>query len=149
MKDSALHIQLGSRVATPSLKNFDSQINYLRHIFRRAAKPNFDVQDEVCSESNAFQCILESRIPLAVHVNNADQILAFLQLKQEIESWHPTIRIRVILVEASEAWMVAKQIKQAGVEDIILSPVACVPESFESKRCQSLSSLMHPILFPQ
>ncbi|MCC6426960.1 MAG: amidohydrolase family protein [Phycisphaerales bacterium] len=58
--------------------------------------------------------VLEGKVPLLVHANRAQDIESALRLKQEFG-------FRLILESAAEAYLLAPQIKEAGV-DVILHP---------------------------
>ncbi|MGF1454091.1 MAG: amidohydrolase family protein [Alphaproteobacteria bacterium] len=62
-------------------------------------------------------------MPLAIAVNRASDIRAVLTLAAELE-------LRIILVGASEGWLVAEDIAAAGVP-VILRPSDNLPSSFE------------------
>jgi imidazolonepropionase-like amidohydrolase len=68
--------------------------------------------------------VLQGRQPLLVHAERARDILNMLDLKRE----YP--RLRIVLVGASEGWMVADEIAAAGVP-VIASAVNDLPASFE------------------
>ena len=97
--------------------------------------------------SNAFISVLDGEIPLIVHVNSAEQIEKLLDMLQDVENEHKSSRVKMVIVGGSEAWMVAKRLKETDTA-VILTPVRCIPEHLDSKFCASMSSLMHPILFP-
>jgi imidazolonepropionase-like amidohydrolase len=63
-------------------------------------------------------------VPLLVHVERASDILVLLQLKREFPL------LKLVLVGATEGWLVAKDIAAAGVP-VIASALADLPASFE------------------
>jgi imidazolonepropionase-like amidohydrolase len=75
-------------------------------------------------DAAALVPVLQGRQYLAVHVERASDILNVLALKREFPS------LKIILVGATEGWLVANQIAASGVP-VIASPVNDLPESFE------------------
>ena len=75
-------------------------------------------------DAAALVPVLQGRQPLLVHVERARDILNVLRLKGE----YPNLRI--VLVGASEGWMVADQIAAAKVP-VIASALRDLPASFE------------------
>ena len=71
----------------------------------------------------ALQPVLKGQVPLAVQANRASDLLAAVRLAAEF-------RLRLVLVGASEAWMVADQLAQARVP-VVVKPLTNIP-SFES-----------------
>ena len=75
-------------------------------------------------DAAALVPVLQGRQYLAVHVERASDILNVLELRREFPS------LKLILVGATEGWLVADQIARSGVP-VIASPVNDLPESFE------------------
>ena len=75
-------------------------------------------------DAAALVPVLQGRQPLLVHAERARDILNMLDLKRE----YP--RLRIVLVGASEGWMVADAIAAAGIP-VIASAVNDLPASFE------------------
>ena len=75
-------------------------------------------------DAAALVPVLQGRQPLLVHVERARDILNVLELKRD----YPNLRI--VLVGASEGWMVADRIAAAGVP-VIASALRDLPSSFE------------------
>ena len=75
-------------------------------------------------DAAALVPVLQGRQYLAVHVERASDILNVLGLKREFPS------LKIILVGATEGWLVANDIARSGVP-VIASPVNDLPESFE------------------
>jgi imidazolonepropionase-like amidohydrolase len=75
-------------------------------------------------DAAALVPVLQGRQPLLVHAERARDILNMLALKRE----YPNLRI--VLVGASEGWMVADEIAAAGIP-VIASAVNDLPSSFE------------------
>ena len=102
-------------------------------------------------DRNAFVDVIKGRLPLVAHVNNAEQIVDLLTVVHEINEkvrakFSDGFQIRVVIAGGAEAWLVADELVKANVEGVILSPLRCTPEDYDSRRCGSLSSLQHPIL---
>jgi imidazolonepropionase-like amidohydrolase len=76
------------------------------------------------ADAAALVPVVEGRMPLLVHVERASDILEVLRLRQEFPS------LKLVLVGASEGWMVADRIKAAGVP-VIASALNDLPSSFE------------------
>jgi imidazolonepropionase-like amidohydrolase len=67
---------------------------------------------------------LDGKTPLLVHVERASDILSVLELRKE----YPTLRL--VLLGATEGWMVAQQIAAAHVP-VIAAALSDLPEDFE------------------
>jgi imidazolonepropionase-like amidohydrolase len=75
-------------------------------------------------DAAALVPVLQGRQYLLVHAERASDILQVLDLKREFPS------LKIVLVGASEGWLVAPQIAKAGVP-VIASAVNDLPASFE------------------
>jgi len=75
-------------------------------------------------DAAALVPVLQGRQHLLVHVERASDILQVLDLKREFRS------LKIVIVGASEGWMVADQIARSGIP-VIASPVNDLPASFE------------------
>lgn len=75
-------------------------------------------------DAAALVPVLQGRQYLLVHVERASDILQVLALKQDFPS------LKIILVGATEGWLVADKIARAGVP-VIASAVNDLPASFE------------------
>ena len=75
-------------------------------------------------DAAALVPVLQGRQYLLVHVERASDILQVLELKREFPA------LKIVLVGASEGWMVAPRIAQAGIP-VIASAVNDLPASFE------------------
>lgn len=75
-------------------------------------------------DAAALVPVLQGRQYLLVHVERASDILQVIDLKREFPS------LKIVLVGATEGWLVAKQIAQAGIP-VIASAVNDLPASFE------------------
>jgi imidazolonepropionase-like amidohydrolase len=75
-------------------------------------------------DAAALVPVLQGRQYLFVHVERASDILQVLSLKREFPS------LKIVLVGASEGWMVADRIARAGVP-VVASAVNDLPASFE------------------
>lgn len=71
----------------------------------------------------ALQPVLKREIPLAIQANRASDLLAAMRLGVEFN-------LRVVLLGASEAWMVAEQLRKANVP-VVVKPLTNIP-SFDS-----------------
>ena len=72
---------------------------------------------------DALQPVLKGQIPLAVQANRASDLLAAIRLASEF-------KLRLVLIGASEAWMVAQQLADADVP-VVIKPLTNIP-TFES-----------------
>ncbi|KAL0573283.1 hypothetical protein V5O48_008666 [Marasmius crinis-equi] len=83
----------------------------------------------------AFKRVVEGEIPLLVTVESADIIATIIKLKGEVESAlaNNSKKIRVTLVGAKEAHLLASEIAEAGV-GVIVAPVRPFPRTWESLR---------------
>ncbi|HWH21676.1 MAG TPA: amidohydrolase family protein, partial [Allosphingosinicella sp.] len=75
-------------------------------------------------DAAALVPVLTGRQRLLVHVNRASDILQVLGLRREFPN------LRLVLVGATEGWMVADQIREAGVP-VIANALTNLPASFE------------------
>jgi imidazolonepropionase-like amidohydrolase len=75
-------------------------------------------------DAAALVPVLQGRQYLLVHVERASDILQVIDLKREFPS------LKIVLVGATEGWLVARQIAQAGIP-VIASAVNDLPASFE------------------
>ena len=71
----------------------------------------------------ALQPVLKGQIPLAVQANRASDLLAAVRLANEF-------KLRLVLMGASEGWMVADQLAAANVP-VVIKPLTNIP-TFES-----------------
>jgi imidazolonepropionase-like amidohydrolase len=76
------------------------------------------------SDAAALAAVLEGRMPLLAHVERASDIVAVLALRNE----YP--KLRLVLLGATEGWMVASQIAAAHVP-VIAAALSDLPEDFE------------------
>jgi imidazolonepropionase-like amidohydrolase len=77
------------------------------------------------ADAAALVPVIEGRQPLLVRVERASDILQVLDLKREFTA------LRLVLVGAGEAWMVADRIRAAGVP-VITSALRNLPGAFET-----------------
>jgi len=75
-------------------------------------------------DAQALLAVLDGKQPLLIHVERASDIRAVLGLKQD----YP--QIRLVLVGATEGWLVARDIAAAHVP-VIAAALADLPEEFE------------------
>ncbi|WP_076071410.1 amidohydrolase family protein [Sphingomonas montana] len=76
-------------------------------------------------DAAALVPMVEGRVPMLVHVERASDIVQVLDLVREFPA------LKLVLVGASEAWMVAPQIVAARVP-VLASALADLPASFEA-----------------
>ncbi len=76
------------------------------------------------ADAEALVPVVQGRVPLLVHVERASDIRSLLALKREVPA------LRLVLVGASEGWMVAPEIAAAGVP-VLANGLADLPEAFE------------------
>jgi imidazolonepropionase-like amidohydrolase len=76
------------------------------------------------ADAAALLPVIEGRMPLVVHVERASDILQVLSLKQD----YPNLKL--VLLGASEGWMVAAKIAAAHVP-VIAAALADLPAAFE------------------
>ncbi|HWI86108.1 MAG TPA: amidohydrolase family protein [Sphingomonas sp.] len=76
------------------------------------------------ADAAALLPVVEGRMPLVVHVERASDILTVLALKQT----YPALKL--VLLGATEGWMVAPRIAAAHVP-VIAAALADLPEAFE------------------
>jgi imidazolonepropionase-like amidohydrolase len=75
-------------------------------------------------DAAALLAVLDGRMPLLVHVERASDIRSVLALRTD----YP--KLRLVLVGATEGWMVAREIADAHVP-VIAAALADLPEEFE------------------
>lgn len=76
-------------------------------------------------DAAALAPMVDGRVPMLVHVERASDIVQVLALAREFPA------LKLVLVGASEAWMVAPQIAAARVP-VLASALADLPASFEA-----------------
>ena len=76
-------------------------------------------------DAQAIAAVISGEQALYISVNRASDIRAVLGLKQS----YP--KLRLVLVEAAEGWLVAKEIAAAGIP-VITNPMSDLPDSFEA-----------------
>ena len=76
-------------------------------------------------DAEALLAVVDGRVPLLVHVERASDIRSVLALTAD----YP--RLKLVLVGASEGWLVAREIAAAHVR-VIAAARAVLPEAFES-----------------
>lgn len=76
----------------------------------------------------------QGKIPLVIDVQNADAMASLLHLKAEIEKHHKhRSSLKFVFSGANEAYLLAKDIKEAGVGVILTTPRS-FPGTWESRR---------------
>lgn len=81
---------------------------------KKQEKADADKRPSRDLEAEAFASVLDGTIPLLVTVNRAQDIMSALRLAEEF-------KIRIVIDGAAEAYLVAEEIKSAGVP-VILHP---------------------------
>jgi len=71
----------------------------------------------------ALQPVLTGQVPLAIQANRASDLLAAMRLADEF-------KVRLVLIGASEGWLVADQLAKAKVP-VVIKPLTDIP-TFES-----------------
>ncbi|KAH7928042.1 hypothetical protein BV22DRAFT_1083961 [Leucogyrophana mollusca] len=114
---AAIHIAIGHGNSGPSV---GTQIAALRHeLLGHAAQ-------------SQFSSLSKGGIPLVIEVQNADIIASLILLKKEFEQ-HTGGKLKLTLVGAAEAHLLAKEISEADI-GVILTPSRAFPSNWESKR---------------
>jgi imidazolonepropionase-like amidohydrolase len=75
-------------------------------------------------DAAALVPVLQGQQSLVVHVERASDILQVLELRKEFPN------LKLVIVGATEGWLVADQLAKSGIP-VIASPVNDLPESFE------------------
>ncbi len=75
-------------------------------------------------DAAALVPVLQGRQSLVVHVERASDILQVLELRREFPN------LKLVIVGATEGWLVADQLAKSGIP-VIASPINDLPESFE------------------
>lgn len=75
-------------------------------------------------DAEALVPVINGKVPLLIHVESATDILVILELKREFPS------LNIVLVGATEGWMVAREIAAAKVP-VIATALADLPATFE------------------
>lgn len=76
------------------------------------------------ADADALMQVIAGKTPLFVRVDRASDILNILKLRQEFSA------LKLVLVGATEGWLVAQEIAAAKVP-VILSPLTDLPGNFE------------------
>ncbi|KAI0374139.1 composite domain of metallo-dependent hydrolase [Pilatotrama ljubarskyi] len=79
-----------------------------------------------------FGKVANGTIPLVVHVGSADIIATLIGLKKEVEE-HTGGAIKLTLISASEAHLLADDLAEAGV-GVIVNPVRSFPFTWDDRR---------------
>lgn len=82
-----------------------------------------DEDDEKTAAERTWRDVRAGRLPLLVHAHRADDLLTAVRLAEEYS-------LKIVLVGAAEAWLVAPELARAGV-GVLLGPVDVQPDSFE------------------
>lgn len=114
----------GSRPA--AILEFRTKLRAAQSYARNPAGYGGDSKDALlpAADAAALVAVVEGRVPLLVHVESASDILTVLRLKRDFAA------LRLVLVGASEGWMVAREIAAARVP-VLASALNDLPASFE------------------
>lgn len=114
----------GSRPAAVTM--FRNALFEVRDYIRAPASFNARGKDALLTraDAEALVPVVEGRVPLLVHVERASDILVLIDLKREF----PTLRL--VLVGATEGWMVAREIAAANVS-VLATALNDLPSNFE------------------
>ncbi|QHL91113.1 amidohydrolase family protein [Sphingomonas changnyeongensis] len=114
----------GSRPA--AILEFRTKLRAAQAYARNPAGYGGDSKDALlpAADAAALVAVVDGRVPLLVHVESASDILTVLRLKREFAA------LRLVLVGASEGWMVAREIAAARVP-VLASALNDLPASFE------------------
>lgn len=82
-----------------------------------------------------FQQVIQGKLPLAVNVHSADDILRVLELKSSVEE-HTKRNFTMVIIGGAEAWMARRQLSKQNV-GVVLVPSRCMPATWEMRRCRS------------
>ncbi|GGE76479.1 amidohydrolase family protein [Sphingomonas prati] len=123
--ESAAATAGGSRPAAFAM--FRNALQEARGYARNPGQAGGRITDGMLTKLDAAALVpmVEGRVPMLVHVERASDIVQVLDLVREFPS------LKLVLVGASEAWMVAPQIAAARVP-VLASALADLPASFEA-----------------
>lgn len=151
-EETGIHLTIGKHVSGGLVSALQGQMNYIMQLFKRGIRKfsSRNVSGAGSSITYDFADVLTGKIPLFVHVDNAEQIAALLKVKVDAErelkeETGIVAKIKMVLVGGSEAYILAKELSAHNIS-VILSPLMSIPEDYESRRTRSYSSLDHPIL---
>ena len=128
------YVSLGENGARQAGGSRPAAYAYLKDAFAQAqdyrrSPASFDGRSKDAiltrADAEALLKVLDGAEPLAVHVERASDILQVLGLVRD----YP--RLRLVLVGATEGWMVAREIAAARVP-VIAAALADLPSSFEA-----------------
>ncbi|MFD1950995.1 amidohydrolase family protein [Sphingomonas arantia] len=123
--ESAAATAGGSRPAAFAM--FRNALQEARGYARNPGQAGGRITDGMLTKLDAAALVpmVEGRVPTLVHVERASDIVQVLDLVREFPS------LKLVLVGASEGWMVAPQIAAARVT-VLASALADLPASFEA-----------------
>lgn len=76
------------------------------------------------ADADALRPVARGDVPLLIHVNRASDILEVIKFQTEND------RLKIVLVGATEGWLVARELAEAGIP-VIVDPFDNLPASFE------------------
>ncbi|KAF9119605.1 hypothetical protein BGW39_000175 [Mortierella sp. 14UC] len=122
----ALHVRIGQYSKSTLFPTVSSQIAYLRNALKKALNgPPVTANEE-------FVAVVHGKLPLVIEVDNRDEIIRLIQLKQDLEK--QGAKLKIALLSATEAWTVAKHLAEAEI-GVILRPYLCTPVQWTAQKC--------------
>ncbi|KAF9926009.1 hypothetical protein FBU30_004302 [Linnemannia zychae] len=121
----ALHVRIGQTSKSTLFPTVSSQIHFLRTALRKGLSDAFNPED-------AFAQATRGTRPLIVEVHNRDEMIRIVQIKSELEK--EGAKIRLVLLGATEAWMIADHLAAENVS-VILQPYLCSPMQWTAQGC--------------
>ncbi|KAL4247110.1 hypothetical protein ABKN59_001378 [Abortiporus biennis] len=119
---AAIHVII-ERPSRSSSISVSAQIAALRKLL---------LQSSEGEEAEVFSRVAQGEIPIIFEVNNADIIAALIRLKKAVEL-KTSKQLRVVLVGASEAHLLASEIAQENI-GVILNPAKSYPNEWDDAR---------------
>ncbi|KAK3806525.1 MAG: hypothetical protein J3R72DRAFT_108273 [Linnemannia gamsii] len=121
----ALHVRIGQESKSIVFPTVSSQIAYLRNNLKMALAGTLNSHEE-------FVAVVHGKLPLVIEVDNRDEIIRLIQLKQDLEK--DGAKLKVSLLSATEAWTVAEHLAKAKI-GVILRPYLCTPVQWTAQKC--------------
>ncbi|KAH8590146.1 amidohydrolase [Bisporella sp. PMI_857] len=138
-EEVALHYTLSLTAKHGKTPSISSAVGALRDSLLKAANTTEPIADTY-SEAFFLKEVVEKKLPLVITVKSADTIAAVIRLKSEVEAFINKVsnnskpsKLNVVLLGASEAQIVAKEIAAADIS-VILAPLLPYSESWDQRR---------------
>ena len=129
----AFHYRVGHNSKMPSspFSSISGQIAELRHILMK--------QISMTNRGDILHKVVRGEVPLAVEVNNSDDILKVVGVKELVEEHVHNMTgtrpvIKLVIVGGVEAWVVQHHLMDKGIS-VLLKPARCAPDQWETRRC--------------